>query len=470
MPVAQIACPLWQAAQRWPRQPALEEGGLTVSFADLEQQVAGLCGQLSRQGVAAGDRLALVTSDRGALVRWLLAALRLKLTAVVINPGQPDDALSNQLQRAAPRWRVAERSCDDEVSAVWSPRLFESCSGDSETVTAIDSYLPFTGVFTSGSSGTPKLALHCYANHYASARGSQSLIPLRPGDRWAAVLPFHHVGGLALIFRCLLAGACLQIPASERTVAELVTDSTTGPTHLSAVGTQLLRLRTEGVRLDGGCLRTLLLGGSAFSPQLLDWLEPQRLQVLISYGLTEMSSQVMTGLVNPDGLLATLLPGRELMIAADGEILVRGDTLFLGYDEDGVLRRPLDETGWFHTRDLGALTATGLKVQGRLDNQFISGGENIQPEEIEGVIAQYPGVSVCVVVPVADAEFGQRPVALVAGLTLPDQAEPLRQWLRKRLPGYKVPIAVLALPEQEGALKVQRSALLRWAAEQIFSQ
>ncbi|WP_207061905.1 AMP-binding protein [Motiliproteus sp. SC1-56] len=474
MSVAQLVCPLYRAAGRWPEQPALEEGSAAVTFRTLEREVSHLCRQLSEYGVQPGDRLALATDDRGAIVRWLLAALRLELCAVVLNPSQPDAALAAQIERAVPNWLVTERTLEGVALDGFDPRLFAarppSFGNDAPVGVEIRPDRPYTGVFTSGSSGTPKLALHSYRNHHASALGSQQLIPLGPGDRWAAVLPFYHVGGLALIFRCLLAGACLQIPDPERPLADLVRDAA-GPTHLSAVSTQVLRLQNEGRRLDQGCLRTLLLGGSAFPQGLLEWLAPQSVNVLISYGLTEMSSQVMSGPVNADGVLARLLPGRELKIAPDGEILVRGATLFLGYDEGGMLRRPLDNDGWFHTRDLGDLAAEGLRVLGRQDNQFISGGENIQPEEIEAWIARYPGVERCVVVPVDDAEFGQRPVALVAGLALPDDAEGLRAWLRLRIAGYKVPRVYLPLPQTTGTpLKIQRQPLQQLATRMLAAE
>ena len=101
---------------------------------------------------------------------------------------------------------------------------------------------------------------------------------------------------------------------------------------------------------------------------------------------------------------------RELSVAADGEILVRGRTLFRGYVEETGIRPARDASGWFHTGDLGRLDADGrLVVSGRRDTMFISGGENIHPEEIEREILRFPGVLEAIVAPVPDPEFGARP-------------------------------------------------------------
>ena len=89
------------------------------------------------------------------------------------------------------------------------------------------------------------------------------------------------------------------------------------------------------------------------------------------------------------------------------EILVRGDSL-RGLRRGEELDRPLDEEGWFHTRDLGELDESGyLRIGGRLDNLFISGGENVQPEEIEEALCRLNGVEEAVVVPVSDEEWGK---------------------------------------------------------------
>ena len=225
------------------------------------------------------------------------------------------------------------------------------------------------------------------------------------------------------------------------------------------VSTQLLRLLREDTELAG--LKAVLMGGGPVSASLVDEALSRGLPIHTSYGLTEMASQVTT--TPPGASLEALrtagrvLPEREVSISQDGEILVRGETLFAGYVEDETLDLPLDTNGWFHTGDLGELDENGyLRVLGRQDNLFISGGENIQPEEIEEALSAPPGVEAAVVVPVDDPEFGQRPVAFVrmkGGSTVD-----LAPGLEKVLPRFKIPVAFYAWPEERGGMKVDRAS------------
>ncbi len=139
---------------------------------------------------------------------------------------------------------------------------------------------------------------------------------------------------------------------------------------------------------------------------------------------------------------------------------MRGRTLFRGYVEETGVRPALDDAGWFHTGDLGRLDADGrLVVTGRRDTMFISGGENIHPEEIEREILRFPGVLETIVVPVPDPEFGARPAAFLRTVdgSLPDAAE-LDRFLRMTLPGFKMPRRYLAWPDIEEGMKPDRRA------------
>ncbi|MGL5289386.1 MAG: AMP-binding enzyme, partial [Aeromonas sp.] len=139
-----------------------------------------------------------------------------------------------------------------------------------------------------------------------------------------------------------------------------------------------------------------------------------------------------------------------------------GATLFAGYYQLGELVLPLDCEGWFHTRDKGHFTATGaLVVEGRLDNIFISGGENIQPEAIEQRLVDHPAIAQALVIPVPSDEWGQRPAAFIDWHreSVPDYE--LVAWIRLALPGFMVPDHWLAWPDLGGNLKPQRKEFLQ---------
>ena len=157
-----------------------------------------------------------------------------------------------------------------------------------------------------------------------------------------------------------------------------------------------------------------------------------------------------------------ILRYREVSISEDGEILVRGHTRFQGYVDGDRLETPFDENGWFGTGDIGDFDADGyLTVTGRKDNMFISGGENIQPEEIEKAFRAVQGVADAIVVPVDNEEFGQRPVAFVQMLGGAGANEGIRDAVAQSLPRYKIPDHILPWPDDAVALgiKPDRSAL-----------
>jgi O-succinylbenzoic acid--CoA ligase len=177
-----------------------------------------------------------------------------------------------------------------------------------------------------------------------------------------------------------------------------------------------------------------------------------------------MASQLCTTLAGKAGRVGKPLAGREVAIK-NSEICVRGDTLFAGYYQpDGSLLLPLDNEGWFHTGDAGYWQDDSLVITGRIDNQFISGGENIQPEQIEQQLLQHPAVAQAIVVPVADAEWGMRCACFIDWQQSAIPYQELTDWLRQYLPAYMLPKQWLAWPElPAGQLKIQRAEFKRLA-------
>lgn len=120
---------------------------------------------------------------------------------------------------------------------------------------------------------------------------------------------------------------------------------------------------------------------------------------------------------------------------------------------------PLNQNGWFATGDLRALTPdANLLYKGRKDNLFISGGENIHPEEIEKELNALPNVIASVVIPINDIEFGQRPIAFLHMTTkLPSQKD-LQEALLPKLPKFCIPVQFHPFPEElKQDLKIQRA-------------
>lgn len=477
-PACTIPCPLWTAAQRAPGDPALIDRAGVWTFADLEAHVADAALALAAHGIAAGDVVAAHLAPARRSLVLLLALFRRGALVCPLNRRLPPSSLSGQVRALPARWIVTDAgdavpwpatvaclAAETLAPDACRPRLDAAPSLAVPPAWNLD--CPATLLHTSGTTAAPKVAVHSLGNHLAAADASNARIPLGPGDRWLLALPLYHVGGLAILFRCLRAGAAMVLAdgAAGDPLGRMLDQ--TGVTHLSLVPTQLARLLQERDTPFAPRLSCLLLGGAPAPDGLVTAALAQGLPVHKTYGLTEMGSQVSTVPAQATAaqqLTAGLpLGGCDVRCADDGEILVRGPALFLGYrGPDGTVTRPVDGGGWFATGDLGEFGPDGyLRVHGRKDHLFISGGENIQPEEIELAMAALEGIDQVVVVPRADAEFGQRPVAFVHTRDGRLQPEAWSRALAAVLPRFKIPVAYLPIPPEARTetLKVQRRHL-----------
>lgn len=451
--------------ERYGDAPALQWRGRSLSYRTFARRAARAETALRAAGVAPNRRVALAAElDPPAWAVTLFAVLAAGAAAVLLPA------------RAAPRER--ERLLAQTGATEWRPPAAEAGSGGSVRIAI---HRPATVVFTSGSSAAAKAVVHSTANHLYSAAGSAANIPLGPADTWLAALPRHHVAGLSILFRTLSAGACAlfadggAFSGADDPAARLLPAAT----HVSLVETQLRRLLQlpawpELTRR----LRAALIGGSALSPPLLRQARDRGLPVCASYGCTEMASQVATTRPgDPDETFAgaaPLLPHRRAAISEEGEILLGGPTLCLGYLESGGggLKPAAGADGWFRSGDLGRIDGARLSVTGRRDARFISGGENIQPEEVEQALLEHPAVLAATCVALPDPEFGSRPAAFlgVAGGPLPPAG--LERHLDARLARFKHPVRYFALPSAapgagSGAIKHSRRALAALAARLI---
>ena len=341
---------------------------------------------------------------------------------------------------------------------------------------------PALVIFTSGSTGRPKATVLSLGNLYFSAAGANSQMSLGPGNRWLMSLPLYHIGGLGILFRCLLSGAAMVLAEPALSLEDQL--RLENITHLSMVPTQLIRLLES--KNGSGLLQKLqliLLGGASQPSFLLKKSMNLGLCLRTSYGCTEMASQIATGKPEHEHgrwvASGPVLPHREVRLSADGEIMVRGKTRFLGYLNEKkkteqlslqVLDQPFDQNGWFATGDLGEWCKKDgqeplLRMKGRKDTMFVTGGENIHPEEIEARLQEHPGVRQAVVVPVDDREYGTRPVAFLTGKD--ENGHPAEQELRLHLSDhlarYQIPDLFLALDGQNSLAKPQRTELSRIA-------
>jgi O-succinylbenzoic acid--CoA ligase len=252
--------------------------------------------------------------------------------------------------------------------------------------------------------------------------------------------------------------------------------------HLSLVPTMLKRLLdARGDRPFPASLKVVLLGGASIPEPLVSECQRQSLPIVCSYGLTEAASQVTATrlwdtperqrtsgrMLADQGLQIRDENGVRLPADQVGEIWIRGKTVFRGYVGDK--KASFDHDGWFATGDLGRLDDDGyLTVVGRKDEMFISGGENIYPQEIEQAALTGSGIARAACVPIADEHWGMRPLLFVEPETdAVIDVSLIRKLLLARLARFKVPEQIVVLDQLPGAAigKVDYAQLRRMAEQ-----
>ena len=426
-----------RAARVFGNSPMLRMADRTLSFNECNIVVKAIASNLRSRGIHSGDIVVVVSPNTPEMIMLLLGLLKAGMIAAPLNNRFPEHRLSNTIKKLQPTLIVTSGT----TSLPGSISIVELLEGDSlgtalyaasstSTVPANNNSMampdmaesmeemerPVTIIHTSASSGEAKAAVHSFANHWYNARGSNENLPFGPGDCWLLSLPLYHIGGYALLFRSLISGGALAIPDHDETLDRSLFNFPL--THLSLVPTQLYRLLTDQqstARLHK--MKAVLLGGSSAPKSLIEDALQKEIPIYLSYGSTEMGSQIAT---TPEPISRAqqnsgiILSYRELAVAKDGELLVKGPCLFQGYLQGGAIQPQTDNEGWFHTSDIGSVSNNNtVTVLGRKDNMFISGGENIHPEEIEKALMMIEGILEALVVPVADKEYGQRPVAFI---------------------------------------------------------
>ena len=410
-----------EAARMFGNAPALFTPDGILSFTECDRQSARMASALAATGIGEGEIVAVVAPNSPSMLILLMALLRIGAVSAPVNHRFPATHIEGVLRRLDPKLTLVDPAIFTGLSSIQTMTLKkitdEALGSPSEAFMAASSMERRASIIhTSASSGTPKAVLHSFSNHWHNATGSAANIPFSPGECWLLSLPLYHIGGYSMLFKSLLGGGALAVGCQQNTLEESLARFPV--THLSLVPTQLYRMlrSPESTELLKR-LKVILLGGSASGMPLLEEAVHEKLPLYLTYGSTEMGSQITTSarpITAPSRDSGRLLPCRELRIAPDGEILVKGECLFKGYLSEGGLRTARDSSGWFHTGDTGSISNEGLLfVLGRKDNMFISGGENIHPEEIEQALTSIPGITEALVVPSPDREYGMRPVAWI---------------------------------------------------------
>ncbi len=336
-----LPCPLAAAVASVFSQALAILDNRSYTYVSFSRAVSRCKATLEAQGLSKGKRVLLLGAPSSEYCVVLWALFHSGAIACPLNPALPVEAIKNIVVRLRPECLIHDETMKDTLNPVPAPRLSFESLGERMRACAqvslspvLDANLPATIIMTSGSMGTFKAAVHSLDNHISAAQAANSNMPLVPGDVWLLSLPLFHVSGLAILFRCALAGATVAVACREKAVEEEM--ERTGATHASLVPTQLRRLleSEKGPRVVQK-MKGVLLGGAPMDNGLVARARETGVPLARSYGMTETSAQICATL--PGASLDDLYSsGRPLIpdtvrIAPDGCVEVRGRTLFLGY-------------------------------------------------------------------------------------------------------------------------------------------
>ena len=466
------------AAVRFPDSIAVIDERGSMTYGDLNQRVAHIASAMAiRYQVKAGDTVALMCRNHRGFVESFLAAMRLGAHVVLLNTDFPGP----QLEQVLARHQLSLLIHDQEFSANVARAHFSGqavlawVDTPDTTQPNLDDLalhalhkLPRVSeaghiiLLTSGTTGVPKGAprIPKPTAYIGSAITVMAKMPLTREQLIFVAPPLFHGLGLAFMLTCLGTGASMALQRRFRPADVLRFMQQHQVQTLVAVPAMLQRMLdvhdAEQVALPQ--LYTVLSGAAPLSGALATrWMDQYGDNLYNLYGSTETGfcaiatpadMRAAAGTVGrpPLGTRIRIMDsaGNTLPTGEIGHICISSPMLFEGYVGGG---HKTSMHGYMNTGDVGHLDGAGrLFVDGREDDMIVSGGENVYPQEIEELLATYPGIAEVAVIGVADAEFGQRLKAFVVwrdGHAV-DEAL-LRDFIRAHVARYKMPREIVFL-------------------------
>ncbi|MDI1275350.1 AMP-binding protein [Polaromonas sp.] len=481
-------------AQFSPQQVAVHAAGEDITYPALWQRIERATGVLLAAGVQPGDRVAWLGFNDPVMLVLLFALSRVGAILLPLNHrlAAPEHAtilghagvsllVSDSAHAAAAAALAATQGC----RLMPADGLALDGRGAGTGVLAGGYASPVLLVYTSGTTGRPKGALHTQSGLIWNCVISAHAHELRQDDHVLSVLPLFHVGGLCIqTLPALHAGATVTLHARFDAAAWLADVARRRPTLSLMVPATLRAVLDHGdfASADLSSLRFLAAGSSTIPAAMIAAIHARGVPLGQVYGATETGpvsiylrradAMQHVGAAGRAGLHVEVklvnTQGRAVAPGEVGEICVRAPNVMCGYWAD--TGNPAFADGWFLTGDLARCDESGFyEVVGRSKDMIISGGENVYPAEIENLLADCPQILEAAVVGQPDARWGEVVVAVVVkapGAEL-DAAQVL-QLFEGRLARFKHPKRVLfcdALPKTALG-KVQKTGLLASLAAQ----
>ena len=447
------------------------ELGIRTTYESLRQQVLAMADALASAGVQRGDRVALVLPNGlPAIVSFLAASVA--GTAAPLNPAYPHEEFLFFLKDTNARVLLcppaeaeyARRAATDlgipilpvDMSANGEVHLKDAKKGASARPPMPDDTALL--LHTSGSTGRPKRVPLRHFNLAVSAANIANAYTLSEDDVSLCIMPLFHIHGLmASMMATLFSGGKVVVPAKFNALTFWRTVREHHVTWYSGVPTmhKLLLARTRETPTDPGSLRFIRSCSAPFSVETIHQMEKIfRVPIVEAYGMTEAAHQMTSNLLPPrhrkpgsvgvaTGIRISIMDakGNHLGTKQRGEVVIQGENVFRGYENNPEANARAFVQEWFRTGDQGFLDEDCyLHLTGRIKDIIIRGGENIAPHEIDEILLKHPAIAAACTFGFADPGLGEDVAAAVVLHEPGSQSEAaLLNYCREHLAQFKCP-------------------------------
>ena len=450
-----------------------------MTAGEFDSTTRRIAGRLGAAGLQPGDRVLWSTTSSVAALAAHVGALRAGLVVVPANPSYSRRELVYIVDDVHPAAAIVERSDQVEWVRGASPAIItmgpdvDLPEADPGRLDGADPDAPALICYTSGTTGAPKGAVLSHRNLLAATEAVRIAWRWSPDDRLVHCLPVFHAHGLCVgVYGTLLAGASAVLLPGFDPSAVADAAQAEGASMFFGVPTMYHRLAASGRGSELRPLRLCVSGSAPLSPELhAEASAAVGSSVLERYGMTETLMNVSNpydGERRP-GTVGFALPGVEVQLGAQDEILVRGPNVFGGYWQRpgataDVFEPAVDGgSAWFRTGDIGSEDRGYLTIRGRSKELIISGGMNVYPTEVEDVLATHPRVVEVAVTGTPSDEWGELVTAWIVADGHPPTLGELVEFASASLAPYKRPRLVHVVGElpRNAMGKVIRSQLGR---------
>ena len=443
-----------------PNLPAVYYDNVCLNYEQLKQKVLETAAILHSSGIKEDDKVALIGNNDIDYVCNVLALWQLKAVPVLINPRLVGNEIDFQTDLTDCRFILLAKDYDSpdlesEGEKIFYPYKSKKVSPKAVENIEINPDSTAVIIFTSGVEGKSKGVELPFNSLFQSAKIGDQVIHHTKDDKWLASLPFNHIGGFSIITRSLLFGTSIVLPENLQTEALADALEKFKPTLCSFVPTQLKRLLDSNVQPNAE-LRNVLIGGGYIDKKLVMDAIHQDWKISKVYGSTETASFVSAltedeCLENPTSIGRALSPNQVVIFNENkfravegevGEIAISSPAVMKGYYNDEEATENCFRDEFYLTGDMGYLDMEGyLFLEARKKDMIVTGGENVNPNEVEDRLLEHPDIEDAAVFPIKDDEWGE---IVAAAVIMRDSKKDIsldevESFLKGNLAGFKIP-------------------------------